>query len=685
MKLISCYIENFGGLHEYKHTFSDGLNVILEENGWGKTTFASFIKAMFYGMDYTTKKAITENERKRFMPWQGGNFGGYVVFETNGKIYRVERFFGAKDKDDKFSLYDEITGLSSTDFGDKLGEELFGIDATAYERSTYIPQDLKGMGINDSLTSKLTNRSENVEKESYEKAVETLDNKLKYLKKTGDRGRIAELEARIADITHEIENYSNRTESYESLKAKRAELDAKRVEYTAELKSIREETKRTSEYEGLKAKKSHYDFLMKNNLEAKSKVDSVKLFFDNPDYIKEFDKRKDDYDVLESLEKKYRDEKENLANLEYQKRMIEAQYAEHKKTPISSVILMLFGILIAGAGVLVSVWLTNFSTMIIIGASGAAGLLLFLIGLFTWINKSSKAKKLYILQSDEVEELIDCSRISLRDLTVQKEQERKKLENYVKSFQVQDSENLIKSFTEISGKIQEFEQFQKSYLSTQQELVSFENDNEMEKIRGLSEPKHTLSELSKRDATMNAALVGVMEERNAVTRRMDVLMNDDEDESDLLQEKENLSEELSKCKREYEIYSMTKELLSTANDNYKTQYIDEMKSAFGEYVKILNGTGMENVSVDIDLNVLIEEYGSLKNIDYYSAGYKDMLSICTRFALVKAMFKGEQPFLILDDPFVNLDKQKIENALTFLKELSKEHQLLYFTCHESRA
>jgi uncharacterized protein YhaN len=61
-----------------------------------------------------------------------------------------------------------------------------------------------------------------------------------------------------------------------------------------------------------------------------------------------------------------------------------------------------------------------------------------------------------------------------------------------------------------------------------------------------------------------------------------------------------------------------------------------------------------------------------------------MLLICTRFALVKAMFKGEQPFLILDDPFVNLDKNKIKNALAFLNELSKEHQLLYFTCHESR-
>ena len=64
MKIIRSYIENFGKLHKYEHNFKDGLNVIKELNGWGKTTFAAFIKAIFYGLDYTTKRSINENERK---------------------------------------------------------------------------------------------------------------------------------------------------------------------------------------------------------------------------------------------------------------------------------------------------------------------------------------------------------------------------------------------------------------------------------------------------------------------------------------------------------------------------------------------------------------------------------------------------------------------------------------------
>ena len=61
-----------------------------------------------------------------------------------------------------------------------------------------------------------------------------------------------------------------------------------------------------------------------------------------------------------------------------------------------------------------------------------------------------------------------------------------------------------------------------------------------------------------------------------------------------------------------------------------------------------------------------------------------MVNICLRMALVDAMYKEEKPFLVMDDPFVNLDKEKMELAKGFLRAISKEYQVLYFTCHESR-
>ena len=64
MKLISLQIDNFGTLKDYKYLFQDGINTIVHENGWGKSTLAAFIRVMFYGFDNEGKRSELENERK---------------------------------------------------------------------------------------------------------------------------------------------------------------------------------------------------------------------------------------------------------------------------------------------------------------------------------------------------------------------------------------------------------------------------------------------------------------------------------------------------------------------------------------------------------------------------------------------------------------------------------------------
>ena len=48
------------------------------------------------------------------------------------------------------------------------------------------------------------------------------------------------------------------------------------------------------------------------------------------------------------------------------------------------------------------------------------------------------------------------------------------------------------------------------------------------------------------------------------------------------------------------------------------------------------------------------------------------------------VFASDNPVVILDDPFVNLDDEHTEQALKLLKELSQNRQILYLTCSSSR-
>ena len=135
MKLLRCHIDNFGVFHDYDMEFSDGLNVIMQENGWGKSTLTAFLKAMLYGFDSRRTRDITENERRRYIPWQGGKFSGTLDFEANGKQYRIQRSFGEVPRNDRCRVTELATGLPCPQAGNSVGEWLFHLDSEAFKRS----------------------------------------------------------------------------------------------------------------------------------------------------------------------------------------------------------------------------------------------------------------------------------------------------------------------------------------------------------------------------------------------------------------------------------------------------------------------------------------------------------------------------------------------------------------------
>ena len=76
----------------------------------------------------------------------------------------------------------------------------------------------------------------------------------------------------------------------------------------------------------------------------------------------------------------------------------------------------------------------------------------------------------------------------------------------------------------------------------------------------------------------------------------------------------------------------------------------------------------------------IPKGGASRELAYFSAGEQDLIRIAERFAVVDALYEKEQPVLILDDPFVNLDPERYERALAFIEEMSQRRQMIYFTC-----
>ena len=88
--------------------------------------------------------------------------------------------------------------------------------------------------------------------------------------------------------------------------------------------------------------------------------------------------------------------------------------------------------------------------------------------------------------------------------------------------------------------------------------------------------------------------------------------------------------------------------------------------------------------MDSNYRVSFDREGALRSFEHLSSGYLAICALCFRLALIDNIFNGELPFIILDDPFVNLDAKKLVKAIDLINSLSENKQIIYFCCHESR-
>jgi DNA repair exonuclease SbcCD ATPase subunit len=148
-------------------------------------------------------------------------------------------------------------------------------------------------------------------------------------------------------------------------------------------------------------------------------------------------------------------------------------------------------------------------------------------------------------------------------------------------------------------------------------------------------------------------------------------------------ERENVEIDIRIMEEEYRLLNLSMDYLTHSQNSLLEKYVKPMKDSVNKYISLLL-KDTEDYSIDVNFNFQFMTEGGLKGIDSYSRGYQNIISLCMRLALIDCLYPQEKPFIILDDPFVNFDDEKLEICKALIRTISKQYQIVYFACHKSR-
>ena len=261
---------------------------------------------------------------------------------------------------------------------------------------------------------------------------------------------------------------------------------------------------------------------------------------------------------------------------------------------------------------------------------------------------------------------------------------RESLLAFGKSTGVDFGEDIAAGLSQLQMKAAEYRLAVKAYEQACRKKEQFEQEHPMEEITSIEKCPYTLDELNEMIRDVDDRIEDVRDAIEQYTHQL-------EDMQEQLDVRDEKQEQLEICKRDQELEAqtyhtlqLTQEFLQTAKEQFSARYLGPIENGFGKYYELLTGDASGNWMINANIAVQMKEQGELRETKWLSAGYQDLLGVCMRLALVDAMYPEEKPFLVLDDPFVNLDEEKVRHGNELLQKISGEYQILYFTCHSSR-
>ncbi|MBP5152216.1 MAG: hypothetical protein ILP13_04815, partial [Lachnospiraceae bacterium] len=211
----------------------------------------------------------------------------------------------------------------------------------------------------------------------------------------------------------------------------------------------------------------------------------------------------------------------------------------------------------------------------------------------------------------------------------------------------------------------------------------FEESHDLSELSASDETEYTLEDVAGMEADTDSKLKTLRESFEIYRHQLSDFTERQEELSDIKDKLDEVQQTISEKSELASVLEDTKNYLTKAKESLTARYMGPLTSGFEKYYETVTGKPATDYKIDANTEITVTGEGLQHSALLLSSGYKDLVGLCMRLAMADAMYEGEKPMLIMDDPFVNFDDRNYEGGRKLLDKASAEYQILYFSCRET--
>lgn len=625
--LIRKLTANFGCLEGETLELRPGLNIINAPNESGKSTWCAFIRAMLYGIDSAERaKKGSLPEKTRFAPWTGTPMSGTMELSHGGREITLERSTRAANAPMRvFSATytgtaDPVPGVD----GGNAGEYLTGVSRAVFCSSAFIGQGAAAVTGSAELERRIAGVVSSGEEEvSAGEAAERLRAWMR-ARRYNRRGAIPELEGEIAAAEESLRRVADTVAERERARAELARCAARADALTEKLRASQESERSSAreslERSGERVSEAERAYTAAAEAAARARAAALGGPFEG-------------MDAAGAVEK---------ARSEAERAKLLMRAGEAKPSPlwagVCAALALLFTLLaiavspfeLIGTAVFAALaaWRYRIYRAALESARGAAAQLAELLGKYS----AKSPEDIGALAADY------ARRRSAAD----------------------EAESALERAKEALAAARAARRADESRFTGAQESPA-------------------LRQLSWELASMNANRESLTEKIAELSGAISAMGDPVAVESGIRDKQERLAALM----RQYDAIELAAGTLERAGAELQGRFSPALGKRAAELFSRLTGGRYDAVTVSRDFSVLVHRAGDSvqRGSLYLSAGAADLMYMAVRLAIAELALPGDEPCpIILDDALAYLDPVRRERVLALLTDMSRERQIILFTC-----